>query len=307
MNAQLKYLQPAYYYQEPSQSTKGRYHIIEVQPHATGLRLPSHMAVMENGTVLVGEFAGGVVRDVTEAGDYSHVDKGTFFKGMQHPGGIHQLSNGRVIAADSGTGKIYDISKGGTASESNLIFTGVPHPYGIIEYQGGIYTTFSNNSMAGIAKIQEGEKYVREKHTYVTGFPVVLTLEPYRTLVGCGGSWTGSGFGNRLLFSHSALGAVFDVTNGGVYEELRDNLYAWGLDRPLGMTTDPIDGHVYICERGAGVIKRIHPNGGYSRFAEPLLAGFRDCSCIRFTKDGKFAYICDRAVGTVYRAELLYY
>lgn len=305
MAAQIKRLQSAMYYQEqPVDSVQRLYRIDKVEPHATGLRLPSHMGITADGRVLAGEFAGGTIRDITDPGDYSNPNKRAFIVNMKNPGGIQQMWDGRILAADSGAGKIHDITEGGAASDNNLLFEGVSHPYGVFDFQEEIYTTFSNNSMAGMAKIKKGERYNHEDHGFVLGFPVVVTLEPYRTLAGCGGSWGGRGFGGRLLFSHLALGAIFDVTQGGTFDELRDSRYAWGFDQPLGMTTDPLDGHVYVCERGSGVIKRIHPRGGYSRFAEPLIAGFKDCSCIRFTQNGETAYVCDRAVGTVYRLEL---
>jgi hypothetical protein len=277
-----------------------------VEPHATGLCLPSHMAILDDDTVLVSEFSKGTIRDVTIPGDYSTTDKGLFVQGMKHPGGIHQLENGRIIAADSGSGKIYDISDiKGHIKDENLVFEGISHPYGIIEFKGVIYSSFSNNSMSGIAWIEEGMQYDFSKHAYVSHFPVVLTLEPYRLLAGCGGSWSGAIFDKKLVFAHAALGAIFDVTDGGGFNELRNNQYAWGFDLPLGMTVHPINGQLFVCERGSGVIKSIDPDGGYSRFARPLVAGFKDCSCIRFSKNGNFAYVCDRAVGTVYKLTIL--
>lgn len=135
---------------------------------------------------------------------------------------------------------------------------------------------------------------------------MVKTLEPYPALLGCGGSWIATGMKDKVLLGHAALGAIFEVTAGGHFDELRAQRYTWGLTLPLGMITDPIDGNLYVTERGTGVIKRIPQAGGYARFAEPFIAGFAEPSCIRFMPDGSEAYVCDRAWNAVYRLELEY-
>jgi len=156
-----------------------------------------------------------------------------------------------------------------------------------------------------MAYIEPGEQFTEERHAFVSGFPSVLTTEPYRYMMACNQTWGGvKTDDDQLLFIHGALGAIFNVTMGGTYTELRDRKFAWGLTTPLGMIVDPLDHNIYVCERSTGTIKRIARDGGYSRFAEPLVAGFQDPSCIRFTPDGARAYVCDRAVDAVYRVEL---
>ena len=189
-------------------------------------------------------------------------------------------------------------------SASTKVFEGISHPYGLVEFKGELYTSFSNNQHVGIAKVVPGERFNVEKHPFVYNFPVVVTMEPYRLLLGCGGSWQTTMMDGRLILGHAALGALFDVTSGGSFDELREKRYAWGLTQPLGVIIDPIDGNMYVCERSTGVIKRIPRDGDYCRFAEPFLAGFSEPSCIRFTADGTRAYVCDRAMDTVYRVEL---
>lgn len=78
--------------------------------------------------------------------------------------------------------------------------------------------------MVGIAEVVPEGRF-DEDELYVWGFPVVVTAEPYRWQMGCGGSWV-------------------------------------------------------------------------------AIAGFQDPSCIRFTADGRRAFVCDRAVDSVYRLEL---
>lgn len=86
--------------------------------------------------------------------------------------------------------------------------------------------------MVGMAEVIPGQKYSLERHAYVYGFPVVKTMEPYRYLMGCGGSWPTPTKDGKLLLGHAALGAIFDVSGGGSFEVLRNNRYAWGLISP---------------------------------------------------------------------------
>lgn len=282
----------------------GGYRVTGVTPHATGLRLPSHMAVLDDGRVLASEFAGGAVRDITQEGDYRDPSKSVFADGLEHPGGLLQTSAGKILATDSGSGRIYEISDGGTVSDDDVVFSGVPHPYGLAEFSGRLFTSFTTDAMAAIAVVEPGKEF-SDEHMYAYDFPVVIPSEPYRYLFGCGGSWpTAASQAGRLYMAHKALGAIFDVTSGGSYADLRNSQYAWSLNGPLGMTLDPIEDHLYVCETASGMIKRISKEGGYSRFAQVLVAGFQEPSCIRFTKDGRQAFVCDRAVGTVYRLEL---
>ncbi len=283
---------------------RGVYRVRDVAVHATGLALPSHMGLTADGRVLVSEYGAGRVRDITEPGDYIDQSMGQHAWNLRHPGGILPLADGRILVADSGSGRIYDITTPGAASAAAIMFEGVDHPYGLFEFRRRIFTSFSNDTMVGIAEVVPGECFTTEKHAYVSNFPVVVTAEPYRKLLGCGGHWTGGIKDDRLLLGHAALGAIFDVTPGGTFDELRNRRYAWGLTMPLGMTTDPLDGSVYVAERTTGVIKRIPHAGGYSRFAEPILAGFQEPSCARFTPDGTYMYVCDRSWDTVYRVEL---
>lgn len=281
----------------------GLYQVKEVAVHAVGLRLPSHMGVLDDGRVLVSEFGGGTVRDITDGGDYSDASLGRFAWGLSNPGGVLPTADGRVLVADSGSGQVHDLTSGGSASAETLLFEGVSNPYGLVEFEERIFTSFSDNQMVGITDIVPGSRF-SDDSLYVWDFPVVVTAEPYRWHMGCGGSWPGMPMAGKFLLGHAGLGAVFDVTGGGSYEELRERRFAWGLTLPLGMAVDPTDEDLYVAERGTGTIKRIGHDGGYARFAQPLIAGFQDPSCIRFAADGKRAFVCDRAVDAVYRLEL---
>lgn len=281
----------------------GLYRVKEVAVHATGLRLPSHLGMLHDGRVLVSEFGGGTVRDVTEPGDYTEQSRGRHAWSLKHPGGILPAVDGRILVADSGTGQVHDITDEGAVGSKTLVFEGVSNPYGLVEKDGHFYTSFSNNEMVGIAEVTPGESF-SEDAVFVWGFPVVITAEPFRVLMGCGGSWPQILMSGKILLAHSALGAIFDVTPGGGFEDLRERRWAWGLSLPLGMTVDPLDSDLYVTERITGAIRRIGPEGGYARFAQPVLAGFQDPSCIRFNREGTAAYVCDRALDTVYRVDL---
>lgn len=286
----------------PAPSASG-YRVTDVAPHATGLRLPGHLGMLADGRVLVSEFGGGIVRDVTEPGDYRDPGKATFATGLQHPGGILPTSDGRILVADSGAGTVSEISGGGGVKSADVLMAGLSNPYGLVEFRGSLYSSFSDDRHVGMARVVEGESFDEERDSFVRDFPVVTPSEPYYRMGGCGGDWPGVIKDDELLLGHSALGAIFNVTEGGSFSELRGRRWAWGFNLPLGMTTDPVDHDLYVVERGTGVIKRL-ASSGYGRFAEPLIAGFRDPSCIRFTPDATAAYVCDRALGTVYRLSL---
>lgn len=279
------------------------YDVVSADPHATGLRLPSHMAITSDSRVLVSEFGGGLVRDITTAGDYRNLSTGLFAQNFVNPSGILQLSNSSIYVADSGAGTVFSIQGSGTDSVNTVVMDGIPHPYGLVQFNGKVYTSFSDNTMVGMVEVIPGTAFDINQ-VFVRDFPVVLTSEPYPHMIGCGGSWPDEVRGTDLLLGHRGLGAVFNVTAGGSFATLRTSLYAWGFTTPLGLKTDPIDGNLYVVEQTTGAIKYVEPGGGYSRFSRPLMTGFREPSCIRFTPDGTAAYVCDRALGAVYRMSL---
>ncbi len=281
----------------------GGYRIKSVTVHATGLNLPGHMAITPERRVLVSEFGAGVIRDITAPGDYRDPMTRRYAWNLKNPGSIQPVSDGRLLVADAGADAIVDVSKPGKVTADAVLYEGVSHPYSLIEFQKRLLVSFSDNHMVGIAEVRPGKRYSFDD-AFVHGFPVVKTMEPYPALLGCGGSWTGVLLAGRLILAHSALGAIFDVTAGGSFDELRASRYAWGLTLPLGMTVDPIDGNLYVTERGTGAIKRVTKTGGYARFAEVFIAGFSEPGCIRFMPDGSEAYVCDRAWNAVYRLEL---
>lgn len=281
------------------------YKVTATKQQARGLRLPSHIGITAEGRILVSEFGGGAIRDVTDGGDYSSQSLGLLVSGLKNPSGILPTKDGSILIADSGAGEVleYGDDKAGVLSAKRSS-GGFSNPYGVVIHEDKVFVTFSNKRMVGLTEVTFGKASPSAEESFVHGFPVVITSEPTPELMGCGGSWPTTGFRGKILLGHYALGAVFDVTKGGTFDDLRESRFAWGLNGPLGMTVDPIDNDLYVVEKASGVIKRIPDGGGYSRFAEPLLAGFQEPSCIRFMPSGEAAYVCDRAWGAVYKLEL---
>lgn len=284
-------------------TTGGAYRVRGVTAHATGLRLPGHMAILSTERLLVSEFGGGMVRDVTDPGDYSDGTSGVRASGLAHPAGIIETSDGRVFVCDGGhgVGAVFDITKAGEVGAP--FFSGLPNPYGLVTWRGSLWAGYAHVEGVGLAEVTEGGSFGNQRDQFVWGFPVVLQSEPYPVLMGCGGSWPTIVTEDRVMLGHRALGAIYDVSAGGSFENFRDDPFAWGLDQPLGMTVDPIEQRIAVTELRTGAIRLLNSVGGYSRFAQPLLVGFQSPSCIRFTQRGDIAFVCDRSVGTVYRVE----
>lgn len=278
------------------------YSVKSVEVHATGLRLPTHLGLTDSGRLFVSEFAGHAIRDVTKPGDYSDPSRGEHVRDLKHPGGILPLRDGRLLAADSAAGHVYDISGGGRLSRESVVFSGVPNPYGVVEFGERVFVSYFERGSLGIVEIEPGERFHAER-SLVRAFPCATTAEPFPQVEAYGGSWPAARRGDQLLLGHSALGTVWDVTGGGTFDELREKRYAWGLNAPGGMIADPLDDELYLVERRTGVVRRI-AEPGYARFAPPLIAGFQEPSCLRFTVDGSELYVADKAWGAIYRVEL---
>ena len=262
------------------------------------------MGITDDGRVFVSEFGGGSIHGVTTLSGDHVSSQSLLLDQLVNPGGIHPIGAGILVVADSGSGRILEVrlSTSRPAASNTAIVGNLSNPYGVFEHAGE--SSQPSPIMAGITRLVRGREHV-SADIFVSNFPVVIQSEPYPHLAGCGGSWGGTGV-TAMFFSHYALGAVFDVTAGGNYEDFREKRFAWALNGPLGMISDPLDNDLYVVEKGSGVIKRIPKTGGYSRFAQPLIAGFQEPSCIRFLPDGSAAYVCDRAWGAVFRLDLKY-
>jgi hypothetical protein len=276
------------------------YTLKSVIPHATGLRLPTHLAVTDDGQVLVSEFAGHAVRDVTEPGDYADQSRGRFLDDVANPGGLLAVGDSTVLVADSGDQSIRSVTRGQDASQ---LARNIPNVYSVVAFRGKILASFFSDDAVGIIELSDEINSEIPGRQIVTGFPCVTVAEPFPKLEAYGGAWAATAFNDRLLLCHAGLGTIFDVSDGGTFEELRSRRFAWGLRQPAGMIADPLDNELYVCEKGTGSVRHLRESG-YARFAPVLVTGFDEPVCVRFDRAGQTVFITDRAVGAVYQGSL---
>lgn len=267
----------------------------EVAVHAIGLCHPGHMEWTPEGRLLVCELGRGRITDVTDGGDFRNAEP--FAYNLKHPAGLLTTYQGnRILVADVGADAILDITGGGDASGARAIYEGAPGPYGLVQHgDRDLCTTFSTPSETGVLRFQEGQPFLAE-HRWAFGFPVGRSDLPY--FVGtykCPKNWAVDVFDGRLFFAHGLLGAIFDLTESTSFSNLmeRGGAWAWGLEKPLGMAVNPVDKCLYVAERGTGSVRRIPHDGGDMRHVPPVVSGFLEPSCLRFTSDGLSLFVCD--------------
>jgi len=280
--------------------------------HAHGLSYPSHMEWTQDGRLLVSEFLGGNVKDITEGGD-ARTQK-PFAYNLGHPASLLTDYQGdRILVNDNGKGVVYDITNGGDVQKAQVIFRGVPGPYGLVSHGGQVYSTFSNVRENGLVKIVEGGEF-SEGLMLVRGFPrgVRETADARMEGVEIGdcGSWSARSVGDRLLYLHSGLGIIFDLENeasGEHFERYSTDIpiVAQGLNKPLGFIAQEVDGEdvLFVAERFGHAVKAVPPKsyGIDMRYIPPVATGFREPSCLRFSPDAKEMYVCDFAGGVVWK------
>ena len=279
--------------------------------HAHGLVYPSHMEWTADGRLLVSEFLGGKVKDITDGGDYR--DCRPFASNLGHPAGIlTDYQDDRILVVDNGRGKVYDITNGGDVEKSPVVFSDIPGPYGLVAHDGEVYSTFSNVRENGLVRVVEGESF-SEDLILTRGFPRGVRETPDVRMegveVGDCGSWSARSVGDRLLYLHSGLGIIFDLEHDD--EEIRHHprysteipIVAQGLKKPLGFIAHPNNGILFVAERFNNAVKAVPPDqyGVDMRYIPPVATGFREPSCLRFSPDAKDMYVCDFAGGVVWK------
>jgi DNA-binding beta-propeller fold protein YncE len=284
----------------PDQLRKAHAIPYEVSPHAYGLLHPSHMEWTTDGRLLVSEFGGGRIIDITEGGDYRNATAQA--SGLQNPAGICTTFEGdRVVVADTGRSQIIDITEGGEfAGESAM--AAIPGVYGLVEREGTLHAVYATETENGVA-VAVGETFTAE-NIHFGGFPNGSRDHPsyLPEVVACPSNWAALAFDQeRMLYVHSGLGAIYDVSNPGTFGT-ETSKFAEGLNRPLGMTFNPTTNLLYVAERGTGSIKPMPQEGGLDmRFVPPVATGFRQPSCLRFSPDKTTMYVCDMADNVVWR------
>ncbi|MBI3032784.1 hypothetical protein HYY69_04875 [Candidatus Woesearchaeota archaeon] len=282
--------------------------------HAHGLNYPSHMEWTADGRLLVSEFLGGTVKDITVGGDCRTIKPFAFNFG--HPASIlTNYKSNRIIVVDNGRGKIYDITAGGNAEKAPVVFSGIPGPYGLVAHDGKVYSTFSNSRENGLVKVDEGKSF-SDDLILTRGFPRGVRETPDARMegveIGDCGSWSARSVGDRLLYLHSGLGIIFDLEHDD--EKVRHHrcystnipIVAQGLYKPLGFTSQQINGQdvLFVAERFGHDIKVIPPDeyGVDMRYIPPVVTGFREPSCLRFSPSNlNEMYVCDFAAGVVWK------
>jgi hypothetical protein len=265
-----------------------------MEVHAWGLLHPGHMEWTKDGRLLVSEYGRGRVTDITDGGDYR--DATPFATGLSNPAGIITTYQGSgILVADNGSDEIIDISHGGDVSGSPRAIFSVPAAYGIVEFQGGIYANFSDEHRNGVVKLAVGRSFT-ESETVSGDFPTGPSSGPAYSphFSGCSKNWTSIAAGERILYSHAALGAIYDVTDPTEVGPLESRKVVSDLSNPLGMWYDEGFRLLFIAERDTGSVKAVPLNSPVSpRFIPPLVTGLRFPSCIRLAPDRSALYVCD--------------
>jgi len=274
-----------------------------ISVHAFGLLQPSHMEWTEDGRLLVSEFGRGNIFDITAGGDYR--DAKPFASGLAHPAGILTNYEGsRIIVADTGRGEIVDITGGGHRLKENIVGSSIPGAYGLTLFRDKLFTAFSSETENGVARVTGGS--FTEGDIHFGGFPNGNRNHPaYLSFMGaCPTNWSTVAFNDRLLYVHSSLGAIYDVSEEAVFTADTPK-FVEGLDEPLGMIYHEPTKLLYIADRGSGSVKPI-PSGGEvnMRFVSPVATGFRRPSCVRFHPARSVMYVCDMAECVVWTVEL---
>lgn len=179
----------------------------------------------------------------------------------------------------------------------------VPSPYGLTEFGGQLYSTYSDDTQNGIVAIKEGEAFA-EEHLYAHSFPnAAVEHAPYFDKpLARPQNWKSIAFEERFLYVHSALGTIYDVSSPATFSVGLPR-FAWGLDHPLGIIYHPVDDLLYVTERGTRSVKALPPTGGIdARLLPPIAAGFRSPSCVRFDRDGAM-FVCDMDGCSVWRVD----
>jgi hypothetical protein len=272
--------------------------------HAYGLLQPSHMEWTQDGRLLVSEFGRGRVVDVTDGGDCR--DATPFAEDLTHPAGLlTDYEGSRILVADTGRGEVLDITEGGRPGDFAALSAGtIAGTYGLTVYRGQLLTTFSDGRQNGIARV--GELPSAAEHVYFGGFPNGNPDHPpYISLGACPSNWNTVAFDDRLLYVHSSLGAIYDISEPGSFS-IDTPKFVEGLKRPLGMIFDEATGLLYVTDRGSGSVKPVPREGDVNmRFVVPVASGFGQPSCVRLHPSKPVMYVCDMAECVIWSVELL--
>lgn len=279
----------------------------KMQVHANGLQHPGHMEWTQDGRLLVSEFGRGRIVDITEGGDLR--DATPFAYGLEHPAAIITNYEGnKIIAVDTGNNCVVDITSGGDVSKNERVISNIPAPYGMTLFKDELYVTYTSYEDNGLMKASNTKSFSLEA-AQASSFPVGVSEHPYFLAgsAGCG-HWTAAVMGEKLIFSQTTFGILWDVTNQGKFSLDTHTRFAWGLNKPVGMIYNEKLNLLFVTESGSGSIKTIPSEGGIDmRFVPPVVVGLKEPRCVRFTPDGLTMFACDMASCCIWRIEFEVY
>lgn len=285
-----------------------------VELFAVNLLNPTHMEWTLDGKLLVSEYSAGRLKEITSGGDFSETPPFAF--GLQGPSSILPLDDGRILVAENWGGRISDVSKGGDISLTAPYIDGLSNPYSLTSHiKGGqrkIYVSEHYNGrdswISDITDPSAPSKYV----TNIPARPGSAALVPLSQAqnwqkfasANCVINWGGGGV-NAHYITVGAMGQILDVfSQGGDYIDLikAKKAIAWDLGRMGAIKEHPNNGLLYAVEPELGDIVAIDPTKPKNhRFTPPVVRGFMNPTCLRFSPDGKTMLVCSKGDGVVWR------
>lgn len=279
-----------------------------VKPFAWGLQFPTHLEWVDDGDRLLASTPGaGMIFDITRGGDFARAKP--FCSYLKAPGGIVQLDDGRILASDRLTEYVYDITSGDKATPK-VFASGLTFPYGLVKFNEMLFVTEDNVSgfESRLANISRGGR-LSAASIHAHGLPIGRTEYMGReSQIMRNGSWSGTGTFGRLLLANGHLGKLFDVTKKFSFKpngKKPVEAFAWGFGSPLGMHSNPKNGHLYVADTTRAVIYEVTEKGGDFSFAPAFATGFVEPSCIRWNATGSTAFVCDKRAGIVFKIDVV--
>lgn len=278
--------------------------IKKMEVHAYGLLHPGHMEFTRDNRLLVSEFGRGRVTDITKPGDYR--DQKGLIEGLSHPASIITNYSDDILVVDTGADAVRVFSPSKNTLVSQPLYQGLPAPYGGAVFKDQLLVSYTNWNDNGLVSIGSGDSSFSDDHKAVYGFPIGVSEYPY-VLAGsqaCG-HWTATVAKEKLIFSQTSFGILWDVSAFGKFDTAIHKRFAWGLNKPVGMIFNDHFNLLFVTESGAGTVKAIPTEGGADmRYIPPLVSGLKEPRCVRFAADNKTMFVCDMSACCVWRVEL---
>lgn len=160
---------------------------------ATGLSTPMGITRVADGRLLVTEYTGGEVTDITAGGDFTGA--APFASNLALPGDITQTPDGRIFATQTFSGIVSNITAGGVITAGDTFASGLGQSYSLIPTPSSGLLVAGASSSAIYAVTSAGAVT-----TFATGRPV------------WGITYSGTG---QLLEADYPGNSVYDVSAGG--------------------------------------------------------------------------------------------